>query len=181
MAAAMCALAGPRHGKANQDCLVFVESLLKDLGENATLEQVEQVLRDKLANQELIFGFGHAVLRVEDPRATFLYKVCDEFYPNHRLVKMARLLREAGTKILKENPKISDPYPNVDAISGILLSASGFPYPDYYTVLFGLARIVGISRQIVYEREEARQGKGTPIVRPKYIFKEQAPVEGSTF
>jgi citrate synthase len=108
---------------------------------------------------------------VEDPRATLLYDVAQEKYPEHPLVKMALLLRESGTKVLKENPKISDPYPNVDAISGVMLTAAGFPYPEYYTVLFGLARIVGISRQIVYERIEAREGKGTPIIRPKYFYK----------
>lgn len=171
MSAAMCALAGPRHGKANQDCLLFVQNLINELGVNAKEEQVETVLRAKLANNELVFGFGHAVLRVEDPRATLLYKVAEQYYPHHPLVKMALLLRQTGSKILKENPKISDPYPNVDAISGILLTAAGFPYSEYYTVLFGLARVVGISRQIVYEREEAREGKGTPIVRPKYFFK----------
>lgn len=171
MSAAMSALAGPRHGKANQDCLVFVQKLLDELGENATVDQVEAVLRQKLARNELVFGFGHAVLRVEDPRATLLYAVTQQYYPDHPLVKMAALLRQAGTKVLKENSKISDPYPNVDAISGIMLTAAGFPYPEYYTVLFGMARVVGISRQILYEREEARDGKGTPIVRPKYFFK----------
>lgn len=171
MAAAMCALAGPRHGKANQDCLEFVQNLLTDLGENATEQQVEAALRDKLAKNELIFGFGHAVLRIEDPRATLLYQVTQDSYSTHPLVKMAHLLRKTGTKVLKENPKISDPFPNVDAISGIMLTAAGFPYPEYFTVLFGLARVVGISRQILYEREEAREGKGTPIVRPKYFFK----------
>jgi citrate synthase len=173
ISAAMCALAGPRHGKANQDCLLFVQKLVEELGEEAKEEQVESAIRQKLARQELVFGFGHAVLRVEDPRAALLYKVAQKYYPNHPLVKMALLLRKAGLKVLKENPKISDPYPNVDAISGVLLTAAGFPYPEYYTVLFGLARVVGISRQIVYEREEARNGKGTPIVRPKYFFKKE--------
>lgn len=172
LSAAMCALAGPRHGKANQDSLNFVQNLMDELGEEATAEKVEEAIRQKLANQELIFGFGHAVLRVEDPRATLLYQVCEKNYPDHPLVKMALLLRQSGSKVLKENPKISNPYPNVDAMSGILLTAAGFPYPEYYTVLFGLARVVGIARQIVYEREEAREGKGTPIVRPKYYFKQ---------
>ena len=72
--------------------------------------------------------------------------------------------------MLKENPKISNPYPNIDAISGTLLVVAGFDYPEYFTLLFGLSRSVGISRQIVYEREEARGGKGTPIVRPQYIY-----------
>lgn len=174
LSAAMCALAGPRHGKANQDCLAFVQKLTDELGPDATADAVEAALRDKLSKGELVFGFGHAVLRVEDPRATLLYDVAQKNYPGHPLVRMAALLRQAGTKVLKENPKISNPYPNVDAISGVMLSAAGFPYPDYFTVLFGLARVVGISRQIVYEREEAREGKGTPIVRPKYLFKSPA-------
>jgi citrate synthase len=171
MSAAMCALAGPRHGKANQDCLTFVYQLIEEMGDHVTEEELEKMIRQHLDKGELIFGFGHAVLRVEDPRATLLYKIANEYYPTHSLVKMAQLLRKVGSKVLKDNPKISDPYPNVDAISGILLTAAGFPYPDYYTVLFGMARVVGIGRQIVYERKEAREGKGTPIVRPKYYFK----------
>lgn len=177
MSAAMCALAGPRHGKANQDCLDFVIGVLKQVGENATPKQVEDLIRKRLANNELVFGFGHAVLRVEDPRASVFYNVASQKYPNAPLVKIANLLRTEGPKVLKENPKISNPYPNVDAISGILLTAAGFPYEEYYTVLFGMSRIVGISRQVVYERLEARNGKGTPIVRPKYIFK---PLENQT-
>ena len=42
--------------------------------------------------------------------------------------------------------------------------------PEYYTVLFGMSRCIGIAIQIVYERQEARTGKGTPIIRPKYIY-----------
>lgn len=171
LCAAMCALAGPRHGKANQDCLEFVQKVLLQIGPQATEQQVEKLLRDRLANNELIFGFGHAVLRVEDPRATILYQVADELYKQHPLCHLAGLLRTAGPKVLKENPKITNPYPNVDAISGTLLSAAGFPYPQYFTVLFGLSRVIGIARQIVYERCEARDGKGTPIVRPKYLYK----------
>lgn len=171
ISAAMCALAGPRHGRANQDCLEFVQSLIDVLGNNATSDQLEKELRKRLDNNQLIFGFGHAVLRVEDPRATVFYEKAQQKYSNHPLVKMALLLRDVGPKILKDNPKISDPYPNVDAISGIVLTAAGFPYPEYFTVLFGLSRVVGIAIQIVYERCEARGGKGLPIVRPKYLFR----------
>lgn len=171
IAAAMCALAGPRHGRANQDSLEFVERFLDKLGENPTPSQVEAMVRELLLKNELIFGFGHAVLRIEDPRAVVLYGLAEERYAQHPLIKIARLLRSEGTKVLKENPKISNPYPNVDAISGSVLAAAGFPYPEYFTVLFGLSRTVGIAIQIVYERCEARGGKGTPIVRPKYLFK----------
>lgn len=170
LASSMCALAGPRHGKANQDCLEFTKLMLEQLGESATLQDVEALLKDRLSKKELIFGFGHAVLRVEDPRATIFYDIAKENYSSDPLIKMALLLREAGPKVLKENPKVSNPYPNVDAISGALLTAAGFPYPQYYTVLFGMARMVGIARQIVYERCEAREGKGVAIYRPKYFY-----------
>ncbi len=171
IASAMCGLAGPRHGRANQDCLQFVQEVLQELGENASGADVERLMRKRLENKHLVFGFGHAVLRVEDPRATVQYEYVKKHYPDHPLVKIALLLREQGPKVLSENPKISDPYPNVDAISGTLLTAAGFGYPEYFTLLFGLSRCVGISIQIVYERLEARNGKGTPIVRPRYLYK----------
>jgi len=169
--AAMNALAGPRHGRANQDSLEFVQGLLAAVGENATPELVEAYIRKRLDDKGLIFGFGHAVLRVEDGRATILYDIANRLFAKDSLVKIANLLREVGPKVLKENPKVSDPYPNVDAISGVLLTASGFPWSEYFTVLFGMSRVVGIAIQIVYERCEARGGKGTPIVRPKYLYK----------
>lgn len=170
IAASMLALAGPRHGRANQDCLEFNQALIKELGENATEEDLKKLLQKKLDEGGLIFGFGHAVLRVEDPRAAVIYDVIQKKYPNHPLVKFGAMVRKVGPELLK-NTKIKDPFPNVDAISGTLLLAAGFPYPDYFTILFGLSRVVGIAIQIVYERCEAREGKGTPIIRPKYIYR----------
>lgn len=171
MSAAMNALAGPRHGQANQECLEFIDEVLKNLGPDATFAQVEDYIRYRLEKKELIYGFGHAVLRVEDPRATVELAFAQKHFGKHPLIRILSLIREAGSKVLKENPKISDPYINVDAVSGALLTVSGFPYSDYFTVLFGLSRVVGIAIQTVYERCEARGGKGTPIVRPKYLFK----------
>jgi len=174
MSAALCALAGPRHGKASQDCLEFVQEVLQEVGENATASDVEALIRKRLSNNQLVFGFGHAVLRVEDPRATVQYDYVKKYYADYPLVKIALLLRTEGSKVLAENPKITDPHPNVDAVSGTLLTAAGFGYSEYFTVLFGLSRTVGISIQIVYERCQARGGKGTPIIRPKYLFKERS-------
>ncbi len=176
MCSALCALAGPRHGRANQDCLEFVREVHKEVGDKATAKDVEMLIRKRLQENKLVFGFGHAVLRVEDPRATVMYDYLQKHYPAHPLVKIALLLRTEGSKVLKENPKISDPYANIDAISGTMLAASGFDHPEYFTVLFGLSRCVGIARQIVYERCEARGGKGTPIIRPKYLYKGPKPM-----
>ncbi len=171
LAAAMTALAGPRHGKANQECLEFVEGILHHLGPEATRQDVADLILKKLENHEVIVGFGHAVLRIEDPRAAVCYQYCQKHFGNHPLVKIAEMLRTEGSRILQENPKIADPHPNIDAITGVMLTAAGFPYPKYYTVLFGLARCVGIAIQIVYERVHARGGKGTPIVRPSYLYR----------
>lgn len=171
IAASLCGLAGPRHGKANQECLEFIEELIGEVGEDATEEQVRAVLERRLANNQLIYGFGHAVLRIEDPRAAVIFDYMNKHFPRDSLVKMCTMLRHVGPEVLKKNPKISNPYPNVDLVSGTLLVASGFPYPEYFTLLFGLSRAVGIAIQIVYERCVARDGKGTPIVRPKYIYK----------
>ncbi|MBA2626776.1 MAG: citrate synthase, partial [Gemmatimonadales bacterium] len=178
MAAAMAGLAGPKHGKANQECLEFVQECVAKVGDKLNAEGVSDLIRQRLANKELIFGFGHAVLRVEDPRARALRATGEELCPNDTNFRMVKLLAEVGPPVLAANSKMADPYPNVDSASGSLLMACGLTDPDYYTVLFGLSRVVGIAAQIVYERCEARGGKGTPIVRPKYFYSPQGTAKG---
>ena len=165
---AMAGLYGPLHGRANQDCLNYVRSV-----GSSDPAHIEAFIRDALANKKKIYGFGHAVLRAEDPRATIQYQVGQEVCPDDELFKTALNMREVAVRVLKEFPKISNPYPNVDAVSGTLLNAAGLTNSDYYTVLFGLSRCTGIAAQIVDERVYARGGKGTPIVRPKYLAEDQ--------
>jgi citrate synthase len=98
------------------------------------------------------------------------YALGEEIAKDDPLFRLAVTLRTAGVAALKKRPKVSNPYPNVDAVSGTLLNACGLTDESYYTVLFGLARCVGIASQIVWERTEARGGKGLPIVRPKYLY-----------
>ena len=170
LSASMSALAGKLHGRANQETLEFLLLMEKELGKNPKPETVANFIRNRLNDKKLVYGFGHAVLRYEDPRATVLYDYAQKHFPHHPLISMALLLRSEGSRVLAERPNISDPHPNVDAISGAVLSAAGFPYPEYFPILFGLSRSVGISIQIVYERCEARNGKGVPIIRPNYIY-----------
>ena len=164
LGAAMAGLYGPRHGRANQDCLNF----LKQVG-SSDPDEVEAFVRTTLANKGLIYGFGHAVLRAEDPRATIQFELGKEICPDNELFKTALAMRERAVKVLKENPRIANPYPNVDAVSGTLLQAIGLENSDYYTVLFGLSRCSGISAQIVDERLNFRGGRGVAIYRPKFI------------
>ena len=114
------------------------------------------------------FGFGHAVLRAEDPRATIQYELGKQICPDDELFQTAGAMRERAVKVLSEEEKISNPYPNVDAVSGTLLNASGLTDSDYYTVLFGFSRIAGISAQIIDERNNLRNGKGVAIYRCSY-------------
>jgi citrate synthase len=166
--AAMAGLYGPRHGRANQDCLEFV----KKVG-TADPAKIEAFVRNELATGGLIYGFGHAVLRAEDPRARVQYALGEKLCPNDPLFQTAKTMREVAVRVLKENPKVANPYPNVDAVSGTLLNATGFTDPEYYTVLFGFSRVSGIAAQIVDERLVARGGKGVAIYRCKYIAKDQ--------
>ena len=165
---AMASLYGPRHGRANQDCLNFV----REVG-TSDEDAIEKFTRDRLASGGLIFGFGHAVLRAEDPRAAIQYALGEELCPNDPLFRTAVAMRKVVVAVLKENPKISNPYPNVDAVSGTLLNACGLTDSDYYTVLFGFSRIAGIAAQIVDERLVLRDGKGVAIYRCKYIAENQ--------
>jgi citrate synthase len=168
LAAAMAALSGPLHGKANQDCLEFVKRVgSPDPG------HVEKFVREALASGDKIYGFGHAVLRAEDPRATVQYGVGQDVCPDDALFQIAVTLRTVAVKVLSEMPKVSNPYPNVDAVSGTLLNAVGLTNSEFYTVLFGLSRITGICAQIVDERTRFRGGKGAPIYRPKFIAVDQ--------
>lgn len=169
IAGAMNALSGPLHGRANQSCLEFVLRI-----GTSDPDEVEAFVRGELAAKRPVFGFGHAVLRAEDPRATVQFALGEELCPDDENFKIIRTLREVAPRVLSENPKISNPNANVDIASGALLHHIGFTDPTYYTTFFGWARVAGIGAQILDERTVMRGGKGTPIYRPKYIAEEQS-------
>ena len=169
IASAMNALSGPLHGRANQSCLEFV---LK-VGTSDPVE-VENFIRAELAAKRPVFGFGHAVLRAEDPRATYQFGLGEEICPDDENFRIIRTLREVAPRVLSENEKISNPNANVDIASGTLLHHVGLTDPEYYTTFFGWARVAGIGAQIVDERTKMRDGKGVPIYRPKYIAEAQS-------
>lgn len=167
---AMSALAGPLHGMANQECLRFLKTALENVDDPTDENAVNDYINKLFAEGKKLYGFGHAVLRVEDPRATVQYDLGEKICPDNKIFRMAVSMRKLGTEFLKKQEKVSNPYPNVDAVSGSLLTSVGLTDENYYTVLFGMSRCVGIAAQIIYERLEARGGKGTPIIRPKYVY-----------
>ena len=135
MASSMNALSGPLHGRANQSCLEFVLRV-----GTSDADKVEEFVRGELAAGRPVFGFGHAVLRAEDPRATAQFALGEEICPEDENFKIIRTLREVAPRVLAENPKISNPNANVDIASGALLHHVGLKDPSYYTTFFGWAR-----------------------------------------
>jgi len=168
IAGAMNALSGPLHGRANQSCLEFVLKI-----GTSDEDEVEKFVRNELKEGRPVFGFGHAVLSVEDPRATAQFAIGEEICPDDENFKIIRTLRKVAPMVLSENEKIRNPNANVDIASGALLYHVGLTDPTYYTTFFGWARVAGIGAQIVDERTVLRSGKGVPIYRPKYFAEGQ--------
>jgi citrate synthase len=164
LSAGLNGLAGPLHGLANQECLKFVQILVDKVGGAPTREQVIEYAWENLNNGRVIPGYGHAVLRATDPRFTAFHEFGQKHCPDSPAFKTVSLMFETVPDILKEHGKAKSPWPNVDAGSGSLLYHYGMTEYNYYTVLFGVSRAMGVLSQLVINR-----AIGTPITRPKSV------------
>ncbi|PFH35563.1 citrate synthase I [Besnoitia besnoiti] len=162
-AAGMAGLAGPLHGLANQECLKWLLDVHRSLGGAApTPEKVRRIAEETLASGRVIPGYGHAVLRVTDPRFTAQREFALKYLKDDELFKLLDVAYRTIPDVLLATGKVKNPYPNVDCHSGVLLQHFGITEPDYYTVLFGVSRAIGIASQYVWARI-----LGLPIERPK--------------
>lgn len=157
-------LAGPLHGLANQECLGWLIGVRDRFGGVPGKEQLRQYAWDTLESGKVIPGYGHAVLRVPDPRFTAQMKFAKERFPQDTLVQIADMVFEIVPQVLKEQGKAKNPAPNVDAISGTLQYYYGVREFDFYTVLFGVGRALGVTANLVWAR-----ALGQPIERPKSL------------
>ena len=164
VSAGMNGLAGPLHGLANQECLHFVLEIRNRYKGVPTDDQLRDFVLETLNSGRVIPGYGHAVLRVTDPRFTAFHEFGDRVCPNDEVFKIVDRLFHVTPQILKDQGKVKDPWPNVDAGSGSLLYLFGLTEFDYYTVLFGVSRALGMCSQLVLNRL-----LGTPITRPKSV------------
>lgn len=163
-AAGLCALAGPLHGLANQECLDWIMKLMDHFGGVPTLEQVEKYAWDTLNSGNVIPGFGHAVLRKTDPRYTCQREFALKHCPNDPVFQTVSNVFEVVPKVLLAAGKAKNPWPNVDAHSGQLQYYYGVKEWDFYTVLFGIGRALGISANVTWDR-----ATGQPLERPKSV------------
>ena len=160
--AALNGLAGPLHGLANQECLGWLLHVYNEFGGVPTREQLHQFAWETLDSGKVIPGYGHGVLRVIDPRFTVQMKFAKDHFPDNDLVRLADMVLDVVPGILKEQGKAKNPAPNVDAISGTLQYYYGVREFDFYTVLFGVGRALGVSANYVWAR-----ALGQPLERPK--------------
>ncbi len=161
--AGMNGLAGPLHGMANQDVMHWINKMCREIGvENPTEEQIRAYAFDTLDKGQVIPGYGHAVLRKTDPRFTVQLDFAKKYKPDAQLIQLVDKIYKVVPDVLATKGKIKNPWPNVDAISGSLLSSYGITEFPIYTVLFGVSRALGVLTQLVWDRLY-----GLPIERPK--------------
>lgn len=162
LSAGLNGLAGPLHGLANQECLGWILDTNTKLGGVPTEEQLARYAQETLDAGRVVPGYGHAVLRVVDPRFTALHAFGARYCPEDPAYKTMARVFKVVPEVLKHVQKIKDPWPNVDAASGALLYHYGMKEFPFYTVLFSISRAIGISAQYVLDRAIT-----SPIVRPK--------------
>jgi citrate synthase len=158
-------LAGPLHGLANQEVLRWLQGLKDQMkGEFPSEERLKQYVWDTLNNGQVIPGYGHAVLRKTDPRYTVQREFCLKHIKDDPLFKYVDALYHVVPDILREHGKAKNPWPNVDAQSGVLQWHYGITQYDFYTVLFAIGRSFGVLSNIIWDR-----ALGYPLERPKSI------------
>ena len=164
LSAGLNSLAGPLHGLANQESLRWLLGIYQEFDGVPTKEQLHQYAWETLNSGQVIPGYGHAVLRKPDPRFTAQFKYAQEYMPDDEVFQIAKLVFEVVPKVLIEQGKAKNPAPNVDAISGTLQHHYGIKEFDFYTVMFGVGRALGVSANAVWSR-----ALGQPLERPKSL------------
>ncbi|KAK0043549.1 citrate synthase mitochondrial [Biomphalaria pfeifferi] len=161
-AAGLNGLAGPLHGLANQAFLVWTTKLQESLGGEVSDQQLRDFIWNTLKSGQVVPGYGHAVLRKTDPRYLCQREFALKHLPNDPLFKLVSQLYKVVPDILIEQGKAKNPWPNVDAHSGVLLQYYGLKEMNYYTVMFGVSRALGVLASLIWDR-----ALGLPIERPK--------------
>ncbi len=147
--AALGALSGPLHGGANT-------AVMKTLLEIGSVDKVESYLKDALANKKKIMGFGHAVYRTEDPRATHLRRFSKEVGERKGNTKWYEMTAKIE-QLIKSSKGL---LPNVDAYSASTYYMMGIPL-DLYTPIFAISRISGWTAHILEQYADNK------LIRPR--------------
>ncbi len=167
LSAGMNGLAGPLHGLANQEVIRWIMKMKEEIGGVPTREQATRYIWDTLNSGQVVPGYGHAVLRRTDPRYMAQRDFGLKHLPDDENFRIVAMLYEIVPDILQEHGKAKNPWPNVDAHSGCLLVHYGVTEYDFYTVLFGVSRAMGVLASLVWDR-----ALSLPLERPKSVTTE---------
>lgn len=160
IAGAIGALRGPLHGGANQ-------AVLEMLLQVTSPEEAEAWVMDKLAKRELVMGFGHAVYRTADPRATVLREIARELAPASGHAEWFETSQVMEAVMLREKNLNS----NVDFYAATVYASLGIP-PDLFTPIFAISRMSGWTAHVLEQQGNNR------IIRPRaeYVGHTDRPV-----
>jgi len=164
LSAAFSALAGPLHGLSSQMSLHWVLEAMKKYDGQPSDEQIKEYAWDTIGSGRVIPGYGHAVLRGQDPRYLALLAFGEKYCSRDPLFKTVMAMSRVIPAVLMEHGKAKNPWPNVDAINGVLFNHYGINEIPFHTVFFAVALSLGISAQYVLNR-----ALGTPIMRPRSV------------
>ena len=157
-------LAGPLHGLANQEVLKWLKEAQVALKGDYSAETVKTFVENTLKSGRVVPGYGHAVLRRTDPRYECQREFALKHMPDDEMFQLVSRLYEIVPDVLKATGKVQNPWPNVDAHSGVLLQHFGIKEENFYTVMFGVSRSIGCLSQLILSRAH-----GYAIERPKSV------------
>ncbi len=160
---AIGSLSGALHGGAN----TRVMKMLKDIG---TIDNIESYVKEQLDSGGKIMGLGHAVYKVDDPRALILApmsKIMGEKIGQTKWYQMSVELEKKAKKAFKEK-KGMDIFVNVDFYSASLYYAMGIPI-DIFTPVFAISRVAGWCAHVIEEQFAEAAPKAT-LYRPESIY-----------
>lgn len=181
IAAALGSLKGPKHGGANIKVVHMFDDMMQTLPDWTDEESVKNYLRALLHKEAfdhagLIYGMGHAVYSISDPRATvfkgFVEKLSEEKGYQKEFALYSLVERLAPSVIAEERRIYKGVCANVDFYSGFVYRMLGLPY-ELFTPIFAISRIAGWSAHRLEELINANK-----IIRPAYkAVKDEIPYQ----
>lgn len=172
MAAAMCSLKGPKHGGANIKVMEMMDDIREHVKDYSDQDEIEAYLR-KIVDKEafdhkgLIYGMGHAVYSISDPRErvfkSYVKQLAQEKQRQNDLMLYENIEALAPKVIAEKRHIFKGVSPNVDFYSGFVYDMLGIPV-ELYTAMFAIARVVGWSSHRIEEMICADK-----IIRPAYM------------
>lgn len=172
IAASLCSLKGPKHGGANIKVCQMFDAMKKDISDWSDETEIKEYLNKMLDKQVfdksgLIYGIGHAVYTVSDPRANIFKKFVEQLAKEKGRVKEFELYSNidklAPIVIAERKSMHKKVSANIDFYSGFVYSMLDLPL-ELYTPIFAIARIAGWSAHRIEELVNSSK-----IIRPAYL------------